>query len=201
MLSVDGRNGLSFRWGMWKTKSAAISSGVGTMDSFGGLEYRRYLREDVSIAVAIQGLAGVSGSFIGSEGEVFSGSASLVAVPITIRWNPWTAGREQQPIKPFFALGAGTISGSSAGSFVRRGTALSPATVLSGAHTSTAAVVHFGTGVDFHVSRAFAIGLTAGYNLMPVAFSQPVGLRSNYSGPEFGLTFGWVFGKGRMRQP
>ncbi len=201
ILSVDDRNRLSFRWGMWKTGAAVISSGVGAMDSFGGFEYRRYLREDVSVAVAVLGLPGVSGSFIGPEGEVFSGSASIVTVPVTVRWNPWTTGREQQPIKPFFALGAGPVVGSTAGSFVRRDGFLSPATVLTGAHTSTAAVVHFGTGVDFHVSRAFAIGLNAGYNVMPVRFSQPVGLRSNYSGPEFGLSFGWMFGKGRRPVP
>lgn len=196
ILAVDGRNRLSIRLGMWRTTAPAVSSGVGTGDSFGGLEYGRYIREDVSVALGIHGVGSASGSFIGTNGDIFSGSASLVALPITVRWNPWTARREQQALKPFFAIGAGPVMGSSAGSFVSQGN-LASRTVLSGAYSDTTAVVHFGTGVDFHVSRAFALGVNAGYNWMPVGFSRPVGLRTTYSGPEFGLSVGWMFGKGR----
>ena len=196
-LAVDGRNALNFRWGMWRTGGAIISTGVGSMDSFGGLEYRRYLREDLSVGISIQGMPGVVGSFIGSDGQIFSGSASIVAMPIVVRWNPWTAGREQNPMKPFFALGAGPIAGTTAGSFVRKGNDFSTSTVLSGAHTDVAALVHLGAGVDFHIARAFAVSLNGGYNFMPVGFSRPIGWQTNYSGAEFGFSFGWTFGSGR----
>ena len=196
-LAVNDRNALNFHWGMWRTGAAVISAGVGSMDSFGGLEYRRYLREDVSVGISVKGMPGVAGSFVGSDGQVFAGSASLVAVPIIVRWNPWTAGREQNPIKPFFALGGGPIVGTTAGSYVYNPNDRTPITVLSGAHTDTAAVVHLGAGVDFHVSRAFAVSLNGGYNFMPVGFSKPIAWETNYSGAEFGLSFGWTFGRGR----
>jgi hypothetical protein len=28
-------------------------------------------------------------------------------------------------------------------------------------------------------------------------FAQPVGSRDNFGGPEFGVSFGWLFGKSR----
>jgi hypothetical protein len=55
--------------------------------------------------------------------------------------------------------------------------------------------VRFGGGLDLHVSRSFSLGLTIAYNVMP-DFSEPVGLRDNFNGPQVGVGFGWVFGKG-----
>jgi hypothetical protein len=191
-LAVDGRNRISLRWGMWRTSGseASVSTGVDALDMFAGLEYTRYVREDLSIALAVQALGGTTGASVGPQGA-FSGVADVVALPVVVRWNPLKTWREQQAIKPFVAAGIGPVFGSSVGSFAGGGT------VFSGANTQATTGGHFGAGVDFHVARSFAIGVNGGYNWM-VDFSQPVGARDNYSGPEFGVSIGWLFGRGRI---
>jgi hypothetical protein len=57
---------------------------------------------------------------------------------------------------------------------------------------------HAGAGIDVHVTRWLSIGVNGGYNWMN-DFAQPVGTRDNYSGPELGISFGWLFGRGRAR--
>ena len=159
------------------------------MDTFGALEYQRYVREDLSIAIGVQGLGGVVGTAAGPEG-VFSGVADVIAMPIAARWYPLAKGRENQAVKPFVATSLGPVFGSSSGAFVGGGTQ------FAGVHAQTTIGGHVGGGVDFHVARSFALGVNLGYNWM-VPFEQPVGARSSYDGVELGLTIGWLFGKGR----
>jgi caspase domain-containing protein len=190
-LAVDGRNRLSLRFGMWRTPGSAVqvSAGVGDPDLFGGVEYTRYIREDLSVAVGVQNLGVVTGSSVG-PGGVFSGVADVTAMPIVVRWNPLQKKLAQQAVKPFVAFGLGPVFGDSSGSFVGGGT------VLTGVHTQATAGGHVGAGVDFHLARSFAVGVSGGYNWM-MDFSRPVGPRDNYSGPEFGVSLGWLFGRGR----
>ena len=51
-----------------------------------------------------------------------------------------------------------------------------------------------GGGLDVHVTHAFSIAVSGGYNLM-ANFSEPVGLRDNFNGPEVAISIGWLFGK------
>jgi hypothetical protein len=51
-------------------------------------------------------------------------------------------------------------------------------------------------GVDFHVARWFSIGVNGGYYWM-ADFSRSIGARNNFSGAQFGVNFGFLFGKGR----
>ena len=53
----------------------------------------------------------------------------------------------------------------------------------------------FGGGFDVHVSRSVSPGVNAGYNIMQ-NFSEPVGLRDNFNGPQVGISLGCVFCKG-----
>ena len=57
-----------------------------------------------------------------------------------------------------------------------------------------------GGGVDFHLGRNFSMGVTTGYNWVG-DFETPIGGRSNYSGFELSLSFGWVFGRGTAARP
>ena len=58
------------------------------------------------------------------------------------------------------------------------------AACLAGTRAQATVGGHIGAGVDFHVARAFSVGVNAGYNWM-VDFAEPVGLRDNYSGPSW----------------
>ena len=46
------------------------------------------------------------------------------------------------------------------------------------------------------MARSFSIGLNVGYNAM-LNFSEPVGLRDNFNGPQVAIGLGWLFGKGQ----
>ena len=189
-LAVDGRNRLTLRFGMWRASGSdrTITSGVDDGDLFGGFEYTRWLREDLSVTFGPQFVDGVVGSSVGPNG-VFSGTASVTALPLTVRWNPWRA-HAYEPIKPFLAVGLGAIFGDSTGSFVGGGI------IQNGVQSEVTVGGHIGGGVDFHIARCFSLGVNGGYNWM-ADFSTPVGGRDNYSGPEVGLSLGWLFGKGR----
>ncbi len=110
--------------------------------------------------------------------------------PAGVHWNPFTAAHPSSRIKPYVAVTVGPLFGAAAGNSV------TPNTVSSGTSTQSTAGGHVGGGVDFHVGRPFAFGVSGGYNWM-VDFSRPIGPRDNYSGAELGVSFGFLFGKGR----
>jgi len=171
---------------MWNTPGNDVTVGVGTADLFGGIEYARYIREDLSIAISVTGVEEIVGVATSSEGT-FSGTASIGAVQVLARWNPFAKGREQEAVKPFVAAGLGPVIGSSVGTFSGRGAR------MTGVNDQVTIGGHVGGGVDFHLARWFSVGVSGGYNWM-ADFSTPVGAHSNYSGAEFGITFGWLFG-------
>ena len=191
-LGVNGRNRIALKWGMWNTPGNDVTVGVGTADLFGGIEYTRYIREDLSIAISFTGVEEVVGTATSSEGT-FAGTASIGAVQVLARWSPFASGREREAVKPFVAVGVGPVIGSSVGTFSGRSSR------ATGVNDQATIGGHVGGGVDFHLARWFSVGVTGGYNWM-ADFSTPVGAHSNYSGAEFGVTFGWLFGKGHTHE-
>jgi len=192
--AVSGRNRLEVRFGMWRTGVDGTSStGANTGDLFGGVQYTRYLNEQLAATFAIEGMSLQTGSVVSRDGA-FSGVADLVRMPVGVRWNPMAFGRQADAIKPFVAAGLGPVIGNSVGSFAGSGT------TLTGVHSSATVGGYVRGGVDFHVARSFAIGVDGGYNWM-ADFPQPVGVKKNYSGFGAGLAFGWLFGRGTAARP
>ncbi len=193
-LAVEGRNRLEMRWGMWRTGGGDPSgfvAGVDIRNMFNGIQYTRYLREDLALTLAFQSVSAENGVTIGSQGE-FAGIATIMASPVGLRWNPLRGDHRGQPVKPYLAAAIGPVFGASAGSFS------GASSRFAGESLQATVGGHIGGGVDFHLARAFSIGVNSGYNWM-VDFTRPVGSSDNYSGPEFGLSFGWLFGKGHTR--
>jgi hypothetical protein len=187
--AVAGRNRLDLRFGMWRTGvDATVSTGASTGDLAAGLRYTRYLEENLAATFTIDAVALQTGSVAG-PGGAFSGVADLVALPVGVRWNPLSFGRQNDGIKPFLAIGVGPVIGSSVGSFA------GGRTVVSGANTYVTVGGYVRGGTDFHLARSFAIGVEGGYNWM-ADFAQPVGISRNYSGFGLGLGLGWLFGRG-----
>jgi hypothetical protein len=189
---VVGRNRFELRFGMWGVSdgSAAVTAGLDVGNVFGGLQYTRYLREELAMTFAVQGLAAESGAAVTSQG-VFAGESAVAAFPIGVRWNPFRSIRPDDPIKPFVAASIGPVVGASEGGFT------GSSGVFAGSRVQATIGGHLGAGVDFHVARSFSIGVNGGYNWM-TDFSDPVGVRDNYSGPELGFNLGFLFGRGRQ---
>ena len=189
-LAVAGRNRLELRLGAWGGSSGReIVTGVSETNIFGGVQYTRYLREDLAMTFGIEGLGGQTGSSVSSQG-VFTGVTDVVAMRLGVHWNPFPNRPPSAALKPFVAASIGPIFGSSNGSFV------GSSKVTSGVRDEATVGGHVGAGIDFHVGRPFSFGVDAGYNWM-TDFAQPIGSRDNYSGPEIGISFGFLFGRGR----
>ena len=190
-LAVDGRNRVEMHLGMWRTGGddpSGFVAGVDIRNMFNGVRYTRYLREDLALTLAFQVVSAENGVTLGSQGQ-FAGIATIMASPVGLRWNPLRGDHRGQPVKPYLAAAIGPIFGASAGSFS------GASSRFAGESVQATVGGHIGGGVDFHVARGFSIGVNSGYNWM-VDFTRPVGSSDNYSGPEFGLSFGWLFGKG-----
>jgi len=192
LFAVSGRNRLDLRLGMWRIASSpptgTIVAGASTVDLLGSLQYTRFLREDLALTLGASVLPGSSGTTVSSEG-VFAGDRTIVAVPLGLRWNPMRKDLHARAVKPYIALALGPVIGTG------NGASVSARGVYAGDLTEVTVGGHVGGGVDFHLSGAFSLGLSAGYNWM-ADFADPVGGRSNYGGFELTLNVGWLFGAG-----
>jgi hypothetical protein len=189
-LAVAGRNRLEWTFGTWRTgdNGATATAGSSALDTFAGLRYTRFVRENLAVTCSMEGVVVESGATIGPNGAG-AGSVGGFATPLGIRWNPFKGDHRNQALKPFIAIGIGPVFAAASGSFVGNGRS-------SSGNISRATVGgHFGGGFDVHVARSFSLGVNVGYNAM-VNFSEPVGLRDNFNGLQVGLGVGWLFGKG-----
>jgi hypothetical protein len=192
--AVEGRNRLDLRFGMFRAgASGTASHGISSGEAVGGLQYMRYVRENVAVTLNMEGTELQAGSAIGPEGP-FTGVTGLFAMPVGVRWNPFTFGGRTDAIKPFIAGGVGPVIGETLGTFAANGT------VLSGSRTAATIGGYVRAGADFHLGRSFVLGVDSGYNWM-ADFAQPVGLKNNYSGFGFNVGLGWLFGRGTAASP
>jgi len=187
-LAVDGRNRLALRFGARYSPAHVLETGGDSAGLSSGFQYTRYVREDLGVTMAVGGMGGRVVASTSTAG-LYATSFSIASFPIGVQWNP-LARNPSSPIKPFLAATVGPVIGSSAG------LVMAPGTVISPAATEVTAGGHVGGGIDFHLGRPFAIGIVGGYNWM-APFSRPIAGRDNYSGGEFGVSIGFLFGKGR----
>jgi len=187
--AVSGRHRIDIRTGMWRkgNNGAATTTGVVGLDAFGGFGYTNFVREDLAFAVSVDSFGVDSGTSVGANGTA-AGTVGGFSLNAGIHWNPLHGDHRTQAFKPFVAVGLGPVVGLSTGAFVGR-------TSSTGTNTRLALGAFVGGGFDVFVHHSVAVGVTAGYNVMQ-NFSEPVGLRDNFNGPEVALSLGWVFGKG-----
>jgi len=189
-LAVSGRNRIELRLGAHGDSQDTIVTGLDSTSTFAAIQYTRYAREDLAVVVSFSALGGSAGTAVGPGQVAFVGSFDVFSIPIGVHWNPFTANRPSSAIKPYIAVTVGPVFGTSAGNYV------SPGLIVSGESAQATIGGHGGGGVDFHVGRHVSLGVNAGYDWM-ASFARPVGPRDNYSGAEFGASFGVLFGGGR----
>jgi hypothetical protein len=168
------------------------TSGAGEVDAvnaFGGLQYTVFPREDLGVTFGLIGRGSASVGVVTQQGVLASDSA-LFAIPVGVRWNPFTARHPSSQLKPFVAATIGPVFGAASEAFVGAGN------VSSGDFVATTVGGDVMLGVDFHIARSFSVTVTGGYNWMG-NFSRPISGRDNLSSAEFGFALGVLFGKGR----
>ena len=188
---VSGRNRLEARFGMWQLNGdpgVRVAQGAEAVNLVGGLRYTRFLSPSLAVTIAVNGIEGGGGTSVGYD-SVFDGGYGVGSIPLGVRWNPLPGNLEEQAVKPALVASLGPVIGGVGGTSVSRGD------VFEGARSEVTVGAFLGGGVDFHLGRNFSMGLTTGYNWVD-DFETPIGGRTEYSGFELSLGFGWVFGKG-----
>jgi hypothetical protein len=115
-------------------------------------------------------------------------SATVVPVLFGVKYQP-TRLIDSDVMRPFASVSVGPYVGSA--SEVRTGI-----TTVVEARTETALGSRLAAGLDIRLSRLFRLGFAGGYHFV-ADFENRIGSEKNYSGPEFSLSFGIVFGKGK----
>jgi hypothetical protein len=197
---LAGRNRLDWRFGMWnlggngaRNVTGNVTQGGNTINVVAGLQYTRFLSPSLAVTIAANGIEGGGGTTVGPNG-VFDGGYGVASIPLGVRWNPLPGNLEQQPVKPAVVVSVGPVLGGVGG------TTVNGHTVFDGGRSEVTIGAFLGGGVDFHLGRNFSMGVTSGYNWVG-DFDTPIGGRTNYSGFELSLGFGWVFGKGSAPRP
>jgi hypothetical protein len=192
--AVSGRNRIEVRVGAVSLSgdsggTGTVAAGARTTDLALGGQYTRFLSEKLALTLAANELVSEVGTSVSRQGA-FTGTVSIVALPVGVQWNPTKGDPSARALKPFLAAGLGPVIGSSVGSFVGSG-----AGSFSGTQTSGTVGGYLGGGLEVHLSRRWTLGMSAGYHWM-ADFSEPVGARDNYSGFGATLALGFLFGKG-----
>jgi hypothetical protein len=205
--SVAGRNRIEMRLGSWRVDGPPVPVPVVTLpgavlffgnivglqgDSaasvVGGVAYTRFVRENLAVTVAVDGV-GVSSDATASGKTLWTGTAAALAIPVGIRWNPLRGDHTTQAFKPFLAAAIGPVV-QMANRSVLGGRAVSPEST---ARTTVGG--QLGGGIDVFASRSFSRGMSVTYNVTS-NFPEEVGVWRNFNGVQAAFGVGWLFGKG-----
>lgn len=191
---LEKRSRVELKFGLWnlnsQSKSEIGANGVQTTATsdgpLGQLTYAYWVRENLAVTFSVGVLAGEYESSAGSGG-VSTHVLSVLPILIGVRhYLPESALATSW--KPYLAASIGSFIGAVSRS--ETGTQ-----VITDSRTEAAYGGYLGGGLDIQLSRYFMVGANLGYNLM-TDFSESLGGRKNYSGPEFGLGISFLFGRG-----
>lgn len=116
--------------------------------------------------------------------STYSRESGVVSIQMGARYY-FPISANYTPVRPYLAFTAGPVVGTTTERYI-------DTRIFEETRTEVAFGGYVGGGVDFRMGRHFMIGLSGGYMAMS-DFDQPINYDENYSGPEFGLSFGFVF--------
>jgi outer membrane protein W len=192
--ALEKRHQIGLRVGMWNQvadtrtviSADGVTTSVGSNGVAGTVTYNHWLEENVALDISIGGMAIDIESEVGTSG-VTSKISSIGYILLGAKYY-FPKSTYASSVRPFAMAGVGPFMGDQ--SETRVGLVVA---------TEQRSEVAFGgklaLGIDFPVSRHFMAGVTAGYNFM-TDFDEPIGGSDNYSGPEFLIGFGYLFGSG-----
>jgi hypothetical protein len=153
----------------------------------GSVGYTYWVENDWGITVSA-GASDVDATVSTSGSGTFVESATVIPVLFGVKYQP-SGLIDSEVMRPYASVSAGPYVGSS--SEVRTGV-----TTVVEARTEAALGSRLVVGVDLSVFKWFKLGFAGGYHFV-TDFEKPIGSEKNYSSPEFSLSFGVVFGKGK----
>lgn len=145
------------------------------------IAYVHQYKENLAMTVRFAGLVVEAGQSWGFSG-ISQGAIVVMPLLFGVRYEyPLSS-----PIRPYLAASAGPYFLNDSGQRV------GVSGIAQGVGVQAALGTHLGGGVDFAIGKRFVIGASAGYHLI-ANFSEAIGGRKNFSGPEVsaGLSFLW----------
>ncbi|MGB2990632.1 MAG: hypothetical protein WBC98_11825, partial [Candidatus Zixiibacteriota bacterium] len=153
----------------------------------GSIGYTYWVENDWGITFSV-GVSDMDASVSTSGSGTSVIAAEVMPILFGVRYQP-SGLIDSDVARPFASVSAGSYLGSS--SEVRTGV-----TTVVEARSETALGSRLAVGVDLSLFRWFKLGFAGGYHFV-TDFENRIGSEKNYSGPEFSLSLGIVFGKGK----
>jgi hypothetical protein len=166
---------------------SAVVSSVESDGFIGSISYNYWIKQNVAVNVSVGVLSSkVSNSVIRSE--VINEVSSVVPILFGFKYQPFEL-TDDNVLRPYIIASFGPFVGSSVRNKAGWNTENST-------FTEMALGSHLGVAVDWSISRLFVLGIGAGYYLVS-DFDENIGGKTNYSSPDFSLSLGIVFGRGK----
>lgn len=204
VLTVDGiadAQPLDGRYGIELSLGAAVRLGstadvnysgvdvdVDAAGFLGGLGFNYWMSESSALTVQFAARTvniGVSTGVSGVNTSTSSVTTALLGLKYYLP--PSTYDRRG---RPFLSIAAGPVIGKEERTEIYQ-------TVLYESATHGAFGGRFGAGYDLQLGRHTMLGFSTGYLFMS-DFEEPVGARVNHSGPDFAISFSYLFGDNRL---
>ena len=167
--------------GLYGVETTAKSGGT-----LGALTYAYWVQENLAVNFTLALLAVEASSRVGPLG-VSQHAVSVFPVLLGVRYY-LPKSTFKTSFRPYLAAGIGPYIGFEAKNEVGL-------QVVQDSRTMTSFGGYLGGGLDIQLGRYLMVGANVGYNLM-MDFSESLGGRDNYNGPEFGVGVSLLFGKG-----
>lgn len=195
--SLDARHRVEVRlggWGDgWYEGHGRRWDYEGTGRGAFGLEYLRFIRNDLGIGVGMSGLVRAEDCH-----NCFDRDAAQVvtSIPVVVRWYPARRLTRSRAVEPYVTGGVGPVFGVDT-IYTRDDEDDDRHWHHDGYHSThvgTAFGGRVGGGVDFRLGRLFSLGVGGAYN-WDSGFSEDLWRAPRPTGGEFTVSFGFNFGR------
>jgi hypothetical protein len=193
--NLEGRHGLDLNIGIYdNTNITSITSIIGLNTSvvtnssigfMGSIGYQYWFKNYLSFRIGAGALVTNVSTKTTAGTEVSSEVATVAPILTGVNFYPLQIS-EENTVLPYISVYAGPYIG------VYSKSEVGIASVTEETVVETVIGTKLGAGLDFLVGSLFKLGVNAGYHFVG-DYSQPIGSETNYSGPEYSLTFGFVF--------
>jgi len=197
---LSGRYILGFQLGMWNNtnepvapvpSSAATTVHASLASLTGGVQFLRYVREDLALGVGLHPMLAALDT-ASTEGGSISNSRLSVSLPFIVRWSPIRRLSSKYPVMPYISTKVGPMFGADV-------TTVTGDTERTDAGVKTSVGAMLEVGADVRVSRSWVFGISGGYNWSGW-FPNRNGSATRYRGAEFTAGFGRILGSAAVRQ-
>jgi hypothetical protein len=189
--TLPGRHRVELVMGFLSGVSASneVSAGGVTTKSdadglVGSIAYTYYFNRDFGFNVSAGLLSANATTSVSGSGATVE-SASVVLLLFGVKYQPPKLALNNV-LRPYASASVGPYFGSA--SNVRAGV-----TTSAESYSETALGLRLGIGMDALLGKFITIGVGIGYHVV-TDFENRIGSEKNYSGPEFALSFGVIFG-------